>query len=166
MQPEEGKKIRGLRIYRELAEEYTTRPAQHIEELEAVCVKEIWDSGYVVNFCTQFRSYYSVKKLSTDLQNAKEISHLVSACMEKDKRLSDSQRISQTAYEMIGQRSYDWEPNYSMLSGRDQTLSIFSERIKIFEILVRRQQFDSECSRERIDHIKSKYHYFDTLFLR
>ena len=28
MQHEEGKKIRGLKIYRELAEEYTTHPAQ------------------------------------------------------------------------------------------------------------------------------------------
>jgi len=47
-----------------------------------------------------------------------------------------------------------------MLSGRDQSLSIFSERIKIFEILVRRQQSYSECTRERIDHIKSKYSLF------
>ncbi|CAG8570384.1 4208_t:CDS:10 [Paraglomus brasilianum] len=48
----------------------------------------------------------------------------------------------------------------SILSGRDQSLSIFSERVKLFEILVRRQQSDSECTRERIDHIKSKYSQF------
>jgi len=82
---------------KKLQEEREADKSKHMECEKRYALKKFgkfWDSGYVVNFCTQLSSYYSVNKLSSDLQNAnltleasrEEISRLVSACMEKDKR--------------------------------------------------------------------------------